>query len=432
MKTFLYQTWNRGGSYAIAQDSYIVKKRRFNKPGKENENLICTYNITEPGEVQICYNISNVQSIIVDGVSMNPVDYYNFEEAGEHTVEFVLVDKTLMNEEMFFYCITLISVSIPNSVKVIENWVFDICSSLKSIVIPDSVISIGDIGLSTCESLTSIKVSKNNPVYDSRDNCNALIETETNTLLIGTENTIIPDSVTSIGEGAFQECNLLISIVIPDSVTSIGKDAFKNCTSLESVHIGKNVVSIEGSSFMGCDKLMTITVDIDGYYQVENNILVNKLDYSIVFIPKNLEHIVIPENVKTLGSLGYRQMKTITLNEQLERIEYQTFENCTKLESIVIPNSVTYLGNRAFDGCNSLTSVTIGNGITSIGDRVFSRCDKVQYYDFTSHTNIPTLSNTNAFENIKTGCEIRVPAALYNDWINADNWSTYSDYIVAV
>lgn len=431
MKTFLYQTWIRGGSYAIAQDSYIVKERRFNKPDKENENLICVYNITESGEVQICYNIDNVQSIIVDGVSMDPVSYYNFE-IGEHTVEFVLIDKTLINEEMFFFCATLISVSIPNSVKVIENWVFDVCSSLKSIVIPDTVISIGEIGLSTCESLTSIKVSKNNPVYDSRDNCNALIETETNTLLIGTENTIIPDSVTSIGEGAFEGRNLLTSIVIPDSVTTIGKDAFRDCTSLESIHIGKNVVSIDKSSFTGCNKLMTIAVDIDGYYYLENNILVSKSDYSIVFIPRNLEHIIVPENVKTLDSLGYRQMKTIILNEQLERIEYQTFENCSKLESIVIPNSVTYLGNRAFDGCSSLKSVTIGTGITSIGEQTFERCENVQYYDFTSHTSIPTLSNTNAFTNIKTGCEIRVPAALYNDWINADNWSTYSDYIVAI
>ena len=429
----LYQNWTIGGSgYAVLQDKQIVENRKFNKPDKENNNLVCVYSITESGEVQICYNISNVQSIIVDGVSIDPVNYYNFEETGEHTIEFVLVDKTIINEEMFFYCTTLISVNIPNSIKVIENWAFDFCSLLKSIVIPDSVISIGEIGLSTCNSLTSIKISKNNPVYDSRDNCNAIIETKTNTLLIGTENTIIPDSVTSIGESAFQERNLLISIVIPDSVTTIDKDAFRNCTSLESIHIGKNVVSIAGSSFTGCDKLMTITVDIDGYYYVENNILINKSNYSIVFIPTNLEHIIIPENVKTLESLRYRRMKTIILNEQLERIEKETFENCSKLESIVIPNSVTYLGNKAFDGCNSLTSVTIGNGITSIGDKVFSRCNNVQYYDFTAHINIPTLSNTNAFDEIKADCEIRVPAVLYNDWINADNWSTYSDHIVAV
>lgn len=120
----------------------------------ENENLICTYDITEPGDTQICSIMVPVQSIIVDGISMDPVTTYNFEEAGEHTVEFVLTDDTLISR--MFSEISIKSIVIPNSVALIGNSTFRKCSSLTNITIPNSIITISDLAFYNCSSLSEI------------------------------------------------------------------------------------------------------------------------------------------------------------------------------------------------------------------------------------------------------------------------------------
>jgi hypothetical protein len=137
---------------------------------------------------------------------------------------------------------------------------FSRCSSLTSITIPSSVNSIADGAFAGCENLTQIQVALDNPVYDSRDNCNAIIETSSNTLISGCETTIIPNSVTSIGDAAFYGCNSLTSITIPSSVKSIGESAFYRCKSLTSITIPSSVTSIGENAFWGCENLTSITL----------------------------------------------------------------------------------------------------------------------------------------------------------------------------
>ncbi len=167
---------------------------------------------------------------------------------------------TNIGSQAFYGCTGLTSVTIGNGVTSIEYSAFYSCTSLTSITIPDSVTSIGGSAFGGCTSLTNISVDSGNSVYDSRNNCNAIIETATNTLIAGCKNTIIPNTVTSIGSSAFSGCTGLTSITIPDSVTSIASSTFYGCTGLTSITIPDSVTSIGDRAFNNCKSLAEVNV----------------------------------------------------------------------------------------------------------------------------------------------------------------------------
>ena len=146
------------------------------------------------------------------------------------------ISVTQIGSSAFLGCSGLTSITIPASVTTIGNDAFFNCYGLTGITIPSSVTSIGSTAFGRCTGLTNIKVVAGNTTYDSRDNCNAIIETESNTLIAGCMSTIIPASVTSIEDYAFYSCTGLTSITIPNSVTSIGSYVFNECTSLKDVY----------------------------------------------------------------------------------------------------------------------------------------------------------------------------------------------------
>jgi hypothetical protein len=125
-------------------------------------------------------------------------------------------------------------------------------------------------------------------------------------------------------------------------------------------------------------------------------------------------------------------LAAITIPESVTSIGGSAFYNCYSLAAITIPKGVTSIGSGAFYNCYSLAVVTIPESVTSIGGSAFGYCASTRYYDFTNHTSVPTIENTNAFLGIPADCEIRVPAALYDEWIAATNWATYASYIKAV
>lgn len=164
---------------------------------------------------------------------------------------------TSIGSGAFHLCSSLNSVTIPNGVTIIKDSAFDKCNNFKNLYIPESVTSIGDYAFYRCN-LKTIQVDKNNKTYESPNNCNAIIEKSTKTLILGCNNTIIPEDITSIGEAAFYGCSLLTHIVIPNGVATIGESAFGECSSLESIIIPKSVTSIGDDLFDECKKIFRI------------------------------------------------------------------------------------------------------------------------------------------------------------------------------
>ena len=261
-----------------------------------------TYSVTTIGDLTFYYCPSLANVTLPN--SLTTIGKHAFSCSSLASIE-IPNSLTTIGREAFYCCDSLTNITLPNSLTTIGQEAFEFCSSLKSIEIPNSVTTIEEGAFNGCESLTSISVSGGNTTYDSHSNCNAIIETATNTLIAGCKNTVIPNSVTTIGSRAFSSCSSLTSIEIPSSVTTIGVEAFYGCDGLTSIEIPGSVTTIEQGAFGSCSSLASIE---------------------------------IPGSVTTIGS--------------------SAFYNCSSLASIEIPSSVTTIGEYAFYWCFGLTSIT--------------------------------------------------------------------------
>ena len=236
---------------------------------------------------------------------------------------------TTIKRGAFSQCTGITELVIPSSVTTIEVAAFNGCESLTSITIPSSLTTITGNAFSDCYNMGIIMVDSGNPVYDSRNNCNGIIETATNTLITGCKSTIIPNTVTSIGKSAFSGCNDLLSIEIPNSVISIGEDAFNHCTGLLSINIPNSVTEIDTNPFSSCDGLKQIVVETG------NAVFDSRGNCNAIIVSDANELIVGCKNT-------------------------------------YIPNSVTSIGKKAFYACHDLTCITIPESVTSIRPLAFA------------------------------------------------------------
>ena len=294
--------------------------------------------------------------------------------------------------ERFFDTTIFVEYYVPENLK--ELTILSVCSGVsdsncyysrfnniivEKIIIGNSVTSIGESAFERCESLTSV---------------------------------IIPDSVTSIGDSAFRDCHSLTSVIIPDSVTSIGRHAFSGCISLTSVIIPDSVTSIGYRAFSNSDYCITIiyceatsqpigwdyswntsntqaywgftkenVIDKNGaQYIIQNNnaILVRYFDNN-----KNFEILSIVEkdglayNVTSIGNYAFKfcdNLSDIVIPDSVTSIGYYAFSDCSRLANMIIPDSVISIGEFAFEGCRSLTNLTIGKNVYYIGSSAFKYC----------------------------------------------------------
>ena len=329
----------------------------------------------------------------------------------------------------FSYCSSLTSIEIPSTVTILRDWAFSDCSGLESLTIPSSVNSINQNTFAGCGSLMSIVVEPGNTRYDSRNNCNAIIETSRNYLIRGCNTTIIPEGITFIDNSAFEGCNRLESISIPNSVTGIENDAFRNCTALKSLFISKSVRFIDSFAFSGCTNLESITVDPDNpNFDSRNNCnaIIDTYYNMLILGCKNTQ---IPNDVTSIGAYSFVGTKrTIDIPNSVETIGSSAFSYCDQLTYIVFPEGTKTIDSYCLEFCMNLQSITIPSTVDSIGWGIIQGCENICDV-YCNATEIPK-TNSEAFDGIDfESITLHVPSGCKSLYANTAPWSSFGTII---
>ena len=286
---------------------------------------------------------------------------------------------------------TVTDYGIEYSVTGIGNNVFDSCTELTSVTFPHTITSIGYEVFRDCTGLVSIVIEEGCQKYDSRENCNAIIETAGNKIIYGCNGTTIPSSVTGIGKHAFFSCNGPTSIIIPDGVTSIEGEAFKNCNGLTSAYIGKGVTNIENDAFFSCSNLTKV--------EINNNAMVSK-SYEgqspiSAFFGSQVKEFILGEEVTSIGNYAfyYSFMTSLHMSDNVTTIGEKAFLACSQLSSIRLSNSLTSIGEYAFQNCQSLTSIIIPESMRTIGFWAFGWCNNLERVEIYSNEIVSRENN---------------------------------------
>ena len=349
-------------------------------------------------------------------------------------------------------------ITLNEGTSVIAEWAFNSCTGLTGITIPNSVVTIGSYAFQGCINLNNILVNEGNENYDSRENCNAIIKTASNTLIIGCQSTIIPNSVTYIGHSAFEGCTELKSIEIPNSVISIGHDAFRGCNQLSSITIPNSVTVLSSGILAKCENLTSIILP--------NSI--TEIGSEALYECSRLTNIIIPNSIITIDYLAFgncSSLRSITLGNSVSSIKEDAFFGCdglinvtisdlatwcginfdnpeanplrcahhlylnnSELNNVIIPDSVMTIGQYAFFGYDGLSSVTIPNSVTNIGSMAFKECNSLtDVYCFLSDP-LDGSMGTRVF-HLKSGNyynrTLHVPNGSVDKYVNSNNWQPY-------
>ncbi len=250
---------------------------------------------------------------------------------------------TYIARDAFTGCSSLASIALPDNLDYIGSYAFHDCISLTSITIPSSVNTIDNQAFNGCSNLSSIIVDEKNTIYDSRDNCNAIIETNTNKLILGCNKTVIPNSVSSIGYYAFYNCIGLSSVTIPQSMTNIDDNAFYDCTGLTSITVDENNTKYDSRD--NCNAIIETAT--------------NRL---IVACSKS----IIPKGITSFSQNALKNCVSLRLPDGLETITSNMLYDCNKLVTLRIPTSVTIIEENAFNTCSNLMTVIFEDGTDAI------------------------------------------------------------------
>jgi hypothetical protein len=263
--------------------------------------------------------------------------------------------------QAFSACLSLTNLTIPDSVVIIGGGAFLDCRSLTSVTIPESVTSIGQYALGDCDSLSNITVDPLNSAYTSADGV----------LFDKGQTTLIQYPGAKTG-----------SYMVPDSVIDIVGFAFESSINLTSVTIPESVTSFDGPWFDGCSSLTNITVDpLNSVYSSVEGVLFDKSQSTLVEYPgAKPGSYVVPNSVASIGGAAFSNCKglnSVTIPNSVTNIIDSAFLGCASLTNVTIPNSVATIMDNTFYGCASLTSVTIPASVTNVDDSAFASCSQL-------------------------------------------------------
>lgn len=288
---------------------------------------------------------------------------------------------TDIGERAFWGC-KITSLALPSALRGIGGNAFRACANLTTVSIPASVANIGGGSFSDCSGLKQINVVADNQKYVSVD---GVLYTKDRTKLVmcpgGATSVTILESVTSIGQTAFEGCCGLTAVTIPSGVREIGTWAFKNCKGLKSVTIPEGVANIAGEAFCGCGNLTSLSLPSS----------LTSIGNAAFRACTNLTSVTVPSNVASIGvaaftdCTGLRQIDVAADNSKYASVDgvlytkdrTEAVMSPGALTSVALPGSVTSIGPCAFEGCGELTSVTMPECVTNIGPYAFKRCVKL-------------------------------------------------------
>ena len=433
------------------------------------------YSCMELYSITIPKSISSIKrSAFATCINLSKVNISSIESWCNITFTNNFANPLMWSKHLYLNGSEVIDLVIPSPVDSIKWGAFWGCTGIKSVTIGNSVTSINRHAFTYCSGIESIKVLSRNSIYDSRDNCNAIVETASNSLIIGSKNTIIPNSVVSIGEESFEYCTELNEVHIPNSVKTIGDYAFSECYSLSNVFVGNSVSNIGVGVFDACESLSLIQVSDENlvFDSRENcNAIIETATNTLIagckstIIPNTIKaigyaafcdcyyltSINIPNSVEVIGDYSFFyciELTNIELPNSLKSIGECAFM-CAGLTNLIIPDHVTSIGDDAFAGCSDLIRVSLGNSVSTIGERAFNSCHSLkvasipnsissigygafsyctsldELYSYIKKPNIINMG-TYVFYGVPTSsCRLFVPKGTKSVYQSTDQWSDF-------
>lgn len=419
-----------------------------------------------------CTNLSNLT--IGDGIKeIESGAFTNFNSLSSVNIG---KNVTVIGGGVFAGCQNLKQIEIPDNVETIGWAAFQFCKSLESVSIGKKLSDSKGDSFSNCVNLVSISVDEENSNYDSRDNCNAIIETKTNTLISGCKSTIIPNSVEKIGNNAFSGCVGLEEVILPNGLTSIGESSFQGCTGLTKISLPRNVERVDYLAFQSCTNLKELifsdrqpALDNGAFSgslangRIISNILIPQKFLTSAFSESTYQNAIlyVPKGTKAKYKTteGWKEFKRIVefdtslpilpnydiakTDDDGKTIYYEIEENNNDVKvtngdysgDVVIPKKIRHedkdydvkkIGKDAFSGCDDVTTVTIPESIDEIGEDAFDGCTGIT--DIYVYPATPPDLPENGFDDSSyEDATLHVPEENIDEYKDSEPWNKFKN-----